>query len=123
MNVRGDFLGPPHGTKDDRKLEQAETRARKKINKCSSTVQSDNVPDLGYSFIMPPDGPPPGTSYQFPVETSWGRGRAAFPICGERQSAATDNLKGQFVQNNVGKTLKCLGRGKTKSAITEIIDK
>ena len=34
------------------KLEQAETRELKKIklSKSSSTVQSDNVPDQGYSF-------------------------------------------------------------------------
>ena len=74
---------------------KAETRALKKIklSKSSSTVQSDNVPDQGYSFFMPSDGPRPGTSFQSPVETSWGRGRGTFPICGEIQLAATDNLK------------------------------
>ena len=38
---------------DDRKLEQAETRAHKKIklSKSSSAVQPDNIPDQGYSFF------------------------------------------------------------------------
>ena len=36
----------------------------------SSTLQSYNVPNQGYSFFMPTDEPRPGTSFQFPVETS-----------------------------------------------------
>ena len=89
-------------SEDDRKLEQTETRALKniKLSKSSSPAQSDNVPDQGYSFFMPPDGLRPGTSFQFPVEPSWGRGRGTFPICRERQSAATDNLKRKFVEND-----------------------